>query len=162
MSLPPPNDRPPTEKRGAARIKTKHARLVYAKRGLSGLLRRRRHTRAWPVKDVSRSGVQFFADEELRIGLHLRITLRLDPEEDPIRFDAEVVRNGPGSANHAHTIGVRCVGFRDLSWHRLWEFLETADPADERQGESNGPHGATQAGPHGRTGAAPTSRRTRR
>ena len=113
----------------------RHVRLFYAKRRLLSFLLDGTFGSGHPVTDLSRTGVHFLTDEELKAGLHLKAALRLSTEEAPVRFDADVVWVGPGDKHHAYSVAIRSTGYYDQSWHRLWEFIEASAKEAERENQ---------------------------
>ena len=124
------------EKGRAERIEPQHARLIYAKRGFLSFLGRRSR-QGHPVCDISRSGVRFLTDEKLKARQHLSVALKLRSEDPPVHFDAEVVRTERDEERDAYSVVVRCTGYSDQSWHRLWEFID-ASTKDSKGSDEDG------------------------
>ncbi len=113
------------DRRHGDRLVVSHVRLVYGRRPRLAFLPSHKRSVPCPVVDVSRQGLRFLTDEDLRPGQRLKVALRLEHDAPSVRFDATVVWVQPAGRSHEHAVGLCSTEYQGNSWRSLWDFVET-------------------------------------
>ncbi|MFC1891171.1 PilZ domain-containing protein [Thermodesulfobacteriota bacterium] len=109
------------EKRGCKRFQIPTADSKYKKTGLLSF--KNKHTRVASVRDISKRGLSFTCDENLRKGQKLNVQL-IVPNEKPIDLYSQVCWAEQGVGCTLYTV---CIKFMPFGKSRGYNPVETLD-----------------------------------
>ncbi len=119
------------EKRACLRFEVPNGQTRYKKKGLLVLLSG--YSEAYPVVNISKGGIAFECNEQIRRSTKLTVQL-LAPHEEPLELNAEV----RWQRRHAGDVAELGVQFAPFGAHRGWnsvEDLETLRRLEAQYGE---------------------------